>query len=128
MKRHAPAINEHEKNSNEDTGQRPGQKNIAEAIKLADAGAFTEVAAICDELLAQGAESAQVYYLCGRAAGETGNKLMAEEYLRRAIYLDADFYDALLYLSTLLDRMGNHEKAATFRRRAERVRSRAAGK
>lgn len=126
----APTIIEHEKNreKKEDAKKRPGERGIAEAMKLADEGAFGEVVAICENLLAQGNDSAEVYYLLGQAAGETGNSLMAEEYLRKAIYLDADFHDALMYLSILFDRMGNHEKAKTFRKRAERVHLRNTGK
>ena len=126
----APATNEYAKNRRreEDTKKRPKDRGIAEAMRLADEGAFGEVVAICESLLAQGSESAEVYYLLGQAAGETGNSLMAEEYLRKAIYLNADFHDALMYLSILFDRMGSHEKAATFRKRAERVHLRNAGK
>lgn len=130
VRRAAPTDNEYEKNKKgeEESRRRSNDKGIAEAMKLADRGAFGEVVAICEGLLAQGAESAEVYYLLGQAAGETGNGLMAEEYLKKAIYLDADFHDALMYLSILFDRLGSHEKAATFRRRAERVHQRNAGK
>ncbi len=129
-KKVAPINSEHEWNSVREANadKEPRGKGIAEAMKLADEGAFVEVVAICEDLLAQGPESAEVYYLLGQASGETGNSLMAEEYLRKAIYLNADFHDALIYLSILLDRMGSHEKAATFRRRAERVHLRNAGK
>lgn len=103
-------------------------RSIADAMKLADQGAFAEVVAICEGLLAKGAEPAEVYYLLGQAAGEMGNSLLAEEYLRKAIYLNSEFHDALLYLSILFDRMGNQEKSAAFRKRAERVYERTAAK
>ena len=130
VKKVAPTTNEPEKyrKREEDTKKSSKDRGIAEAMKLADEGAFGKVVAICESLLAQGSESAEVYYLLGQAAGETGNGLMAEEYLRKAIYLNADFHDALMYLSILFDRMGNHEKATTFRKRAERVHLRNAGK
>ncbi|CAG1001679.1 putative biofilm formation methyltransferase WspC [Methylophilaceae bacterium] len=129
-KKVAPITSEHEWNRvrEESADKKPRGKGIAEAMKLADEGAFVEVVAMCEDLLAQGTESAEVYYLLGQASGETGNSLMAEECLRKAIYLNADFHDALMYLSILFDRMGSHEKAATFRRRAERVHLRNAGK
>lgn len=101
---------------------------IADAKKRVEEGAFGEAVSICENLLARGIESAEVYYLLGQAVGETGNNLLAEEYLKKAIYLNTDFDDALMYLAVIFDRIGNHEKAAAFRRRAERVHQRTAGK
>lgn len=97
---------------------------ILQARSLAEKGAFDEVLTVCEKLLSEGAESAELYYLLGQAGESTGNSLMAEEYLKKAIYLNADFYEALIYLSHLYDRMGIPEKAASFRRRAERVKLR----
>lgn len=108
--------------------ENPKDKSIAEAEKLMGEGAYGEVVIICENMLAKGIESAELYYLLGQAAGETGNNLLAEEHLKKAIYLNADFDDALMYLSVIFDRIGNHEKAAAFRRRAERVHQRIAGK
>ena len=97
------------------------EERIATARKLTAEGAFGEVIGICERLLAEKGESAEVYYLLGQAIGATGNGLLAEEYLKKAIYLKADFYEALIYLSCLFEQMGNAEKAATIRLRAERV-------
>lgn len=101
-----------------------GDEGISQARRLADKGAFDEVLTICEKLLSEGSESAEVYYLLGQAGESSGDNLMAEEYLKKAIYLNADFYEALIHLSLLYDRMGSPEKAATFRKRAERVKSR----
>ena len=98
--------------------------DISTARRLADAGSFSVAVSICEKLLSEGAESAELYYLLGQVAGATGDNFLAEEYLKKAIYLDADFYDALIYLSTLLDRIGNPVKAASFRQRAQRVKQR----
>lgn len=97
---------------------------ISLAQKLIDSGLFNEAAAIGEMLLSEGVESAEVYYLLGQAAGWTEDYLMAEEYLKKAIYLNADFHDALICLSILYDRMGNPGKAASFRSRAQRVKLR----
>lgn len=113
------------KPGNKETSKKsPEDESISKAKGLADRGAFNEVLAICEKLLSEGAESAEIYYLLGQAAESTGNILLAEEYLKKAIYLNADFYDALVYLSLLYDRMGSPEKAASFRKRAKRVKSR----
>jgi chemotaxis protein methyltransferase WspC len=99
-------------------------KDISIAKHLVDAGSFNEAGAICEQLLSEGVVSAEVYYLLGQVAGSTEDNLMAEEYLRKAIYLNADFHDALICLSVLFDRMGNPQKAASFRERAHRVKLR----
>lgn len=100
---------------------------ISTARQLAVAGSFNEVASICEKLLSEGAENAEIYYLLGWAADSAKDDLLAEEYLIKAIYLDADSYDALVLLSRLYDRMGIPEKSSSFRRRAERVKSRNKG-
>ena len=91
-----------------------------------DEGIFDESMAICEELLEQDNDSAQLHYLLGRTMDATGNIYMAEEHLRKAIYLDPDFLEALVYLAVLCERMGDFNKAVGFRNRAERVRQRMA--
>jgi chemotaxis protein methyltransferase WspC len=98
--------------------------DIALARQHADAGLFKEAVTICENLLSEGHESAEVYYLLGQVAGSTEDYLMAEEYLKKAIYLNADFYDALIYLSIIVERLGQPDKAATIRSRAQRVKQR----
>lgn len=102
--------------------------DLSKAKQLADAGSSDEAVSICERLLSEGVESAEIYYLLGQAAISSGDNLLAEEYLMKAIYLDADFYDALISLSLICGRMGNPEKGAVMRRRAQRVKARNAGK
>ncbi|MES1983133.1 MAG: CheR family methyltransferase [Pseudomonadota bacterium] len=120
-----PAVNKPPKNPKiQGTVKATVSDAITAARQLSDAGEFNGAVAICEKLLAEGVESAEVYYLLGQAAGASGNSLMAEEYLKKAIYLNADFYEALIYLSVLFERMGNAEKAASFSKRAQRVKGR----
>ena len=103
------------------------ERDISQAKRLADGGFFNEALTICEQLLSKGVESAEVYYLLGQAAGSSGDRLLAEEYTKKAIYLNADSYDALIYLSTLFNQMGKHDQSANFRRRAQRVKTRKTG-
>lgn len=107
--------------------QDPDEKELAIAKKLAEEGNFSEVVSICEPMISRGAESALLYYLLGQAIDSTGDSLMAEEYLKKAIYLNPDFYEALMHLSRLFERTGNPEKSAGFRARAERVKLRNRG-
>ena len=99
-------------------------QNIEMASKLADSGLYDEVVVICQRLLAEGVESAEVYYLLGQVAGAAGDSLLAEEYLKKTIYINADHHDALVYLSLLYGQMGNLAEADSFRKRAQRVKLR----
>ena len=109
------------------SSQQQIERDILQAKRLAEAGSFNEVLTICEQLLSKGLESAEVYYLLGQTAGSSGDRLLAEEYMKKAIYLNADSYDALIYLSTLFSQMGQHDQSANFRRRAQRVKIRKAG-
>jgi len=101
--------------------------DIALAQQLADAGSYREAEAICEKLLSEGVETAELYYLLGQVSGAAEDYLLAEECLRKAVYLNAEFYDALICLSNLFDRMGNPGKAAAFLARAQRVKLRENG-
>ena len=103
------------------------EKELTRAKNLAEEGNFSEVVSICELLISRGAESAQLYYLLGQAIDSIGDSLMAEEYLKKAIYLNPDFYEALVHLSRIFERTGNPEKGAGFRARAERVKLRSRG-
>lgn len=109
------------------TKKKPQEEAILAARKLANEGAYSQVVEICEELLSEGVESAEVYFLLGQVAGSAGDSLLAEEYLKKAIYLNADFYDALIYLSLLMEKRGNPGKAESFRKRAQRVEHRNSG-
>jgi len=98
--------------------------DISTARRLADSGSFDEAFAVCERLLDENPESAEVYFLLGQMAGSMDEYLRAEEYLKKAIYLNADFHDALVYLSIIAERMGQSDKAANYRARAQRVQQR----
>ena len=98
--------------------------DISTVKNLADAGSFDEAVTIGEKLLSEGVESAELYYLLGQVAGSSGDILLAEEHLKKAIYLEADFHDALIYISSLYNRMGNSANAASFLKRAQRVKQR----
>ena len=92
--------------------------------KLAEEGAFEETIALCEELINEGLISAQVYFILGKAVDSMGEPYQADEYLRKAVYLDPSFNDALTYLANLSENMGDFKKAEGYRTRAERVKKR----
>lgn len=100
---------------------------IAEAYRLAGAGEFDDALRICEDLVAHDAYSAQAYYILGQVVDSTGDAYLAEEYLKKAVYLDPGFHDALVCLANLCERIGDAKNAARFRDRALRVMKRASG-
>jgi len=123
------------RNNNENYGKHPPisvqvplagrtEIDISAARRMADAGLYEEAQAACMKLLDKDPESAEVYFLLGQVAGSMDDYLRAEENLTKAIYLNADFHDALVYLSIIAERMGQSEKAANYRARALRVQQR----
>lgn len=103
-------------------------ERIAEAYRLVGAGELDNALRICEDLVANDSYSAQAYYILGQVVDSTGDGYLAEEYLKKAVYLDPGFHDALVYLADLCARLGDLKNASRFRDRAGRVMKRASGK
>ncbi|MCX6991861.1 MAG: tetratricopeptide repeat protein [Kiritimatiellaeota bacterium] len=92
---------------------------------LADQGRLDEAAAMCQDLLKENPSLAEAHFLLGLIRTAEGQIQAAEESLNRALYLDADFYEALIHLSLLKARRGDEAGAERLRRHAGRVRDHA---
>jgi chemotaxis protein methyltransferase WspC len=91
------------------------------AAELANLGRFDEAIAACERYLQQKSPSASAYYLLGMICQAAGDRSRAEDCFKKAVYLDPRHDEALLALALLAERRGDHEAAAGFRRRAERI-------
>jgi len=91
------------------------------AAELANLGRFDEAIAACERHLQQKSPSAPAYYLMGMICQAAGDRPRAEECFKKTVYLDPRHDEALLALALLAERRGDHEAAAGFRRRAERI-------
>ncbi|NIP72202.1 MAG: hypothetical protein GWO16_03830 [Gammaproteobacteria bacterium] len=91
------------------------------ARQLADMGRLAEAREICARYLDDRGRRAQAYFLHALIDNASGETRQAEQYLRKAIYLDPDHYEALIHLSLLLAQQGDHSGAALLRRRAEKA-------
>jgi chemotaxis protein methyltransferase WspC len=94
---------------------------LERAAELANLGRFDEAVAACERHLQQKSPSAPAYYLMGMICQAAGARPRAEECFKKAVYLDPRHDEALLALALLAERRGDHEAAAGFRRRAERI-------
>jgi chemotaxis protein methyltransferase WspC len=91
------------------------------AAALANLGRFDEAIAACERHLQQKGPSAAAYYLLGMICQAAGARPRAEECFKKTVYLDPRHDEALLALALLAERRGDHNAAAGFRRRAERI-------
>jgi len=96
-------------------------RDLTHARKLADAGKLEEAQRVCEAHVGQFGPVAEAFYLLGLVADARGEARALELY-RKAIYLEPDHYESLLQLSLLLEKMGDHKGAKSYRRRAERAR------
>jgi chemotaxis protein methyltransferase WspC len=97
---------------------------LDDAFQCANQGHLVEAAALCETYLQDNGPSAQAYYLLGLVRDAAGNKAQADEYLRKALYLDPNHYEALVQLAVLAEQQSDLQGAQQFRQRAQRVRDR----
>ena len=90
------------------------------ARRLADAGRLQEAEQICKECLEQKGASALAYYLLGLVRDASGDPA-AEDFYRKALYLDPNHYESLLQLGLWLERHGDLARARRFKYRAQRL-------
>ncbi len=105
--------------------QPPGvAESLAQAHRLADQGRLAEAASLCEAALKQPLAEAGLYSLLGILREREGQLDAAAALLNRALYLDADHYEALVHLSLLKARRGDAQAAERLRQRAARVHER----
>jgi len=95
--------------------------------RLATQGKYSEAVDLCRNYLKQNPESAEAYYMLGLVTDLNGSPSDADNFLRKAIYLDPNHEPALLLASLLAEKRGDIEAALSYRRRAKRVSNRNQG-
>jgi len=91
------------------------------ASQLADAGRLRDAAKLCEEYLGQHPSSARAFYLLGVVTDAGGDLAKANEYYRRAIYLDPHHFEALMHLAYSTEKLGDPGAAKSLRARARRA-------
>ena len=95
--------------------------DLAFARELADRGELESAAALCKEYLEQCGPSVQAFFLLGVICESTSDVKQAEELYRKALYLDPNHHEVLLFLSLLVEKTGNRKEAASLMKRLERL-------
>jgi chemotaxis protein methyltransferase WspC len=101
----------------------PGDADLEQARRLADAGRLVEAIAAALRWVAAHPTSVEGHFLVGVAASAAGRFDAAEQALRRVLYLDPGHDAALAHLADLRERAGARAEAARLRRRARRTTS-----
>jgi chemotaxis protein methyltransferase WspC len=118
------SVNETQKNSQAEESSSPKDSvtdDVTRARNFADQGRLEESARICEQLLKKSHPPPEAYFLLGVINDANGNLETAIELLRKALYLDPDYLEALVMLSLLVERSGDKAGAQNLKKRAQRV-------
>lgn len=94
--------------------------SLNNAKNLANIGELSEAKNICIAYLKENRGDSQAYFLLGLIAIASEELDLAEEHLRKSIYLNPKHYEALIHLSFLLEKSGDTAGADRLRKRADR--------
>jgi chemotaxis protein methyltransferase WspC len=98
----------------------PEKADLETARRLADAGRLDEAAKICEANMRESGASAQAYYLLGLVRDAAGDPT-AQDYYRKALYLEPNHYESLLQLALWAEKNGEVAGARRLKIRAQRA-------
>ena len=99
--------------------EAPAVVALEQARQLADGGRLEEAARVCRAHLDQQGASVDAYYLLGVIHDALGDP-SAQEFYRKALYLNPNHYESLLQMALRAERDGDGNTARNLRRRAQR--------
>ncbi|MBD2774161.1 CheR family methyltransferase [Iningainema tapete] len=95
--------------------------NLETARSLADSGKLNEAATQCQTYLNQNPTSAEAYVLLGQLRQALGNEEIALACFQKAIYLEPNYYEALVHLALLKEQRGDIASAKVLRQRIQKL-------
>ncbi|WP_044873715.1 CheR family methyltransferase [Pseudomonas sp. LFM046] len=93
---------------------------LAEIASLANSGRSNEAQVACEALLIRQGPSADVFYWLGLLSDVAGKTDEAQDYYRKALYLQPQHAEALAHLAALLAARGDRAGAQRLQQRASR--------
>ena len=94
---------------------------LEHARQLANRGQVDASLAAFRDILARRPDCVEACFMLGLLSEWRHEPQAAETYLRRAVYLDPNHYEALCHLALLAEGRGSESVARALRQRAERV-------
>jgi chemotaxis protein methyltransferase WspC len=105
------------------TGKTP---DLDQARLLADQGRLDEARSLCQHHIQTTGPGPEAYHLLGLLEEAARRRRQAEEYFKKALYLDPGREETLVHLALLAERQGETSRAAALRRRLQRLQTRSA--
>jgi chemotaxis protein methyltransferase WspC len=94
---------------------------LMRAQQLADEGKMQDAEECCLQHLEQNGDNCESFFLLALINESSNRHVMAEEFYRKAIYLNPKHYQSLVHLSLLLEKNGDKKAAMLLKQRAERA-------
>lgn len=107
---------------------KPLISQYLKAKEFADQGQFEEAISECLNVLQVNGPSAEGYYLLGVIMHASNRKERAEEFFKKALYLEPDYQEALVYMALIAEANGQFEESQRYRERLARMEDSGAGK
>jgi len=102
------------------TPQQPEPVILDEIRSHADSGNLDEALLLGQRYISRNVADPKAYYIMGVICQALDRSEGAEDYLLKAIYLNPDYYEALIHLSLLYEQRGERARAALYMERAQR--------
>jgi chemotaxis protein methyltransferase WspC len=97
------------------------EPDLVLARQLADKGELAAATKICEEYLDQYGPSAQAFFLLGIINDAADDTKQSEKLFRKAIYLNPNHEEALVFLSLLTEKQGDVNEAKALKQRINRL-------
>ncbi len=97
------------------------QSILTRARELADRGRLDDALKLCGLFLEQHSDNKEAYHLMGLIKLALDSFDEAEDYLQKALYLDPFYYEALLHMNLVYEKLGKPEKASVIKERLRRT-------
>lgn len=98
---------------------------LEDAFVQANNGNIEEAMNLANNYIKRDRFSSRAHYLLGLLYDTAGNTDLADEYLKKSLYLDPNNIETLIHLSLMAEQRGDTEDSERLRNRAARVQSRA---
>lgn len=95
------------------------KSELEKAKLLANAGNFDQSILQCLDYITKYGIKSEISFLLGLIHHAKGNEETAEDYFQKTLYLDPFHHEALVYMSLLAQKRGDHKQAERFMSRAE---------
>lgn len=109
--------NVHEKVSS----QLTSDELIKQARKLADASSYNEAESLCLEYIDEYGDHEDTFFLLGLISEASGDNEQAQNFYKKALYMNPKHYETLIHLSYIIESQGDIEGARLLKERAERA-------